>query len=182
METTLEIHWSYWCNPLELLVRPLGCTPSVRRKYTDLAEADRSLILEHFRQATMRWNPEVSAQSAVDNKSVKDEQKSHMIVATDACLPLLPSGESPIAARVLINYELPTKKETYTSRMTTCLAADGIVINMVVGGEVVTLKSLEESSNLVIAEMPIHLINMSNANLFSKLPFYKTQALWREGT
>ena len=32
----------------------------------------------------------------------------------------------------------------------------GIVINMVVGGEVVTLKSLEESSNLVIAEMPIH--------------------------
>ncbi|KAM1294261.1 hypothetical protein ACFX13_014635 [Malus domestica] len=182
METTLEIHWSYWCNPLELLVRPLGCTPSVRRKYTDLAKADRSLILEHFRQATMRWNPEVSAQSAVDNKSVKDEQKSHMIVATDACLPLLPSGESPIAARVLINYELPTKKETYTSRMTTCLAADGIVINMVVGGEVVTLKSLEESSNLVIAEMPIHLINMSNANLFSKLPFYKTQALWREGT
>ncbi|KAM1079585.1 hypothetical protein ACFX2B_014132 [Malus domestica] len=156
METTLEIHWSYWCNPLELLVRPLGCTPSVRRKYTDLAEADRSLILEHFRQATMRWNPEVSAQLAVDNKSVKDEQKSHMIVATDACLPLLPSGESPIAARVLINYELPTKKETYTSRMTTCLAEDGIVINMVVGGEVVTLKSLEESSNLVIAEMPIH--------------------------
>ncbi|XP_070668208.1 ATP-dependent RNA helicase FAL1-like isoform X2 [Malus domestica] len=100
----------------------------------------------------------------------------------NACLPLLPSGESPIAARVLINYELPTKKETYTSRMTTCLAEDGIVINMVVGGEVVTLKSLEESSNLVIAEMPIHLINMSNANLFSKLPFYKTQALWREGT
>ncbi|KAM2968333.1 hypothetical protein FF1_028493 [Malus domestica] len=104
----------------------------------------------------MRWNPEVSAQPAVDNESVKDEQKSHMIVATDACLPLLASGESPIAAHVLINYELPSKKETYTRRMTTCLAGDGIVINMVVGGEVVTLKSLEESSNLVIAEMPIH--------------------------
>jgi translation initiation factor 4A len=34
--------------------------------------------------------------------------------------------------------------------------ADGIVINMVVGGEVATLKALEESSNLFIAEMPIH--------------------------
>lgn len=33
---------------------------------------------------------------------------------------------------------------------------DGIVINMVVGGEVVTLKSIEESSSLVIAEMPIN--------------------------
>ncbi|TQD91639.1 hypothetical protein C1H46_022822 [Malus baccata] len=162
---------------------------SLASLYTDLAEADRSLILEHFRQATMRWNPEVSAQPAVDSESVKDEQKSHMIVATDACLPLLASGESPIAARVLINYELPTKKvrfsfflweldldvpqfhasiyadsycccamfkETYTRRMTTFLAGDGIVINMVVGGEVVTLKNLEESSNLVIAEMPIH--------------------------
>ena len=62
----------------------------------------------------MRWNPEVSAQPAVDSESVKDEQKSHMIVATDACLPLLASGESPIAARVLINYELPTKKVQFS--------------------------------------------------------------------
>ncbi|KAL9998791.1 hypothetical protein Hdeb2414_s0522g00910371 [Helianthus debilis subsp. tardiflorus] len=36
------------------------------------------------------------------------------------------------------------------------LNADGIVINMVVGGEVVTLKNIEESSSLVIAEMPIN--------------------------
>jgi hypothetical protein len=35
-------------------------------------------------------------------------------------------------------------------------AADGIVINMVVGGEVATLKALEETSGLLIAEMPIH--------------------------
>jgi len=34
--------------------------------------------------------------------------------------------------------------------------AEGIVINMVVGGEVATLKALEESSGLLIAEMPIH--------------------------
>lgn len=34
--------------------------------------------------------------------------------------------------------------------------ADGIVINMVVGGEVATLKALEENSGLLIAEMPIH--------------------------
>jgi translation initiation factor 4A len=34
--------------------------------------------------------------------------------------------------------------------------ADGIVINVVVGGEVITLKNIEESSSLVIAEMPIN--------------------------
>ncbi|KAK9948896.1 hypothetical protein M0R45_004450 [Rubus argutus] len=125
--------------------------------YTDLAGADRALILESFKQATTWWNPEVSAQSADDSGPVNDEQKSHMVVTTDACLPLLASGESPISARVLINYELPAKKEIYMRRMATCLAADGIVINMVVGGEVVTLKSIEESSNIVIAEMPINI-------------------------
>lgn len=45
-------------------------------------------------------------------------------------------------------------------RMATCLASDGIVINMVVGGEVVALKSIEETSNLFIVEMPIHIFEM----------------------
>uniref|UniRef100_A0A0D9XJ78 Uncharacterized protein n=1 Tax=Leersia perrieri TaxID=77586 RepID=A0A0D9XJ78_9ORYZ len=39
---------------------------------------------------------------------------------------------------------------------------NGIVINMVVGGEVATLKALEESSGLLIAEMPIHEILADN--------------------
>lgn len=34
------------------------------------------------------------------------------------------------------------------------------MINMVVGGEVVTLKSLEESSSLIITEMPINVSTM----------------------
>ncbi|XP_024022749.1 ATP-dependent RNA helicase FAL1 [Morus notabilis] len=125
--------------------------------YSDLPEADRASVLENFRQATTRWNQKVSAESGADCDIGKDEQKTHMIVVTDACLPLISSGEAPIAAHVLINFELPTKKETYTRRMSTCLASDGFVINMVVGGEVVTLKSLEENSNLVIAEMPINI-------------------------
>lgn len=127
--------------------------------YSDLAEAERALILDKFRHATMKWNKNAAVQSGSEEAG-NEEQKSHMIVATDACLPLLASGESPISSSVLINYELPTKKETYTRRMTTCLAADGIVINMVVGGEVVTLKSIEESSSLVIAEMPINVFEM----------------------
>ncbi|KAG2724450.1 hypothetical protein I3760_01G017300 [Carya illinoinensis] len=123
--------------------------------YSDLAEVERALVLEQFRKATMNWIKNISVQPGDDSEIEKEEQKSHMIVVTDVCLPLLASGELPISARVLINYELPTKKEIYMRRTTTCLAADGIVINMVVGGEVVTLKSIEESSNLVIAEMPI---------------------------
>lgn len=52
----------------------------------------------------------VIAQSGEDKEIKKGEDKSHMVVVTDACLPFLASGESSISARVLINYELPTKK------------------------------------------------------------------------
>lgn len=133
---------------------------SISPLYSDLSEVDRSLVLDKFRQGTIKWNKNATIQCADDEETGKEELKSRMIVATDACLPLLAFGEAPVSARVLINYELPTKKETYMRRMATCLAADGIVINMVVGGEVVTLKSIEESSSLVIAEMPIHIFEM----------------------
>ncbi|GAV82425.1 hypothetical protein CFOL_v3_25877 [Cephalotus follicularis] len=128
---------------------------SLSSLYSDLAVAERTLILENFRHLTMIWNQKQTALSGDDSEIAEKEQKSHIVVVTDACLPL--PGESPISAPVLINYELPMKKETYNRRMATCLSADGIIINMVVGGEVVTLKSIEESRGLVIAEMPINI-------------------------
>lgn len=57
----------------------------------------------------MEWNEKVNAQSGNDSKDGKEEHKSHMIV-TDACLPLLASGELPLPTRLLINYALLTKK------------------------------------------------------------------------
>ncbi|KAG1330719.1 ATP-dependent RNA helicase eIF4A [Cocos nucifera] len=129
---------------------------SLSSLYSDLAECERALVLEKFRHSTVEWSQINNAHPGDDlDGNVAD--KSCMIVVTDVCLPLVASGEAPLLARILINYELPTKKETYLRRMSTCLAADGIVINMVVGGEVVALKGLEESNGLVIAEMPINI-------------------------
>ncbi|XP_010666624.2 uncharacterized protein LOC104883764 isoform X1 [Beta vulgaris subsp. vulgaris] len=126
---------------------------SLSSLYSDLADSDRAQILESFHHATTKWN-QSDVQSSHGGENEEEGPKSHMVVVTDACLPITPS-ESPLPARVLINYELPVKKEIYMRRMAACLASDGIVINMVVGGEVVTLKSIEEGSNLIIAEMPI---------------------------
>ncbi|XP_022555738.1 eukaryotic initiation factor 4A-I-like [Brassica napus] len=132
--------------------------------YSDLGERERASVLEKFRQATINWNQHLN--SAIvgeegleesETREEEDEKKSHLVVVTDVCLPMLSSGESSLSSRVLINYELPTKKETYTRRLTSCLASGGIVINMVVGGEVTTLRSLEESSGIIIAEMPINI-------------------------
>ncbi|XP_071724987.1 uncharacterized protein [Rutidosis leptorrhynchoides] len=130
---------------------------SLASLYSDLADAERSLVFDNFRQATMRWNQKAPVHLGEDGEVVQEGQKAQMIVVTDTCLPVLSCGEPSISARILINYELPLKKETYMRRMATCLAPDGIVINMVVGGEVVTLKTVEESSGLVITEMPINI-------------------------
>ncbi|RCV42865.1 hypothetical protein SETIT_9G249600v2 [Setaria italica] len=125
--------------------------------YSDQAEAERASILEKFRQETIQWNQTTKATDITESSKPESiGTKLSIIVATDACLPLATMAEAPLMARVLMNYELPTKKEAYLRRMSTCLAADGIVINMVVGGEVATLKALEETSGLLIAEMPIH--------------------------
>ncbi|ESQ53383.1 hypothetical protein EUTSA_v10026229mg [Eutrema salsugineum] len=150
-------------DELDALCSSLSTLPyiSLAALYSDLAERDRTLVLEKFRKATINWNQQLNSavvEEALDeSEAEKEEKKSHLVVVTDVCLPLISSGESSLSARVLINYELPTKKETYTRRMTTCLAPGGIVINMVVGGEVTTLKSLEESAGIIIAEMPINI-------------------------
>ncbi|KAI9089246.1 hypothetical protein K1719_029525 [Acacia pycnantha] len=128
--------------------------------YSDLAESERAHILEKFQQVTTQWSQVNHVGTENEDEDGKDEQRSHMIVVTDACLPLLASGESPLSGHLLINYELPAKKETYMRRMATCLAADGFVINMVVGGEVVSLKGIEESSGIVIQEMPMQILDI----------------------
>ncbi|KAL6553146.1 hypothetical protein OROGR_006988 [Orobanche gracilis] len=119
---------------------------SVSSLHSDLPEACRVEVLDNFRQATITWNRLARDEEAEGKAEKEEERKSHLIVVTDACLPLLGS-ELPVCARILINYELPTKK-------------NGIVINMVVGGEEAILKTLEESISLVIAEMPIHIFEI----------------------
>ncbi|VFQ58384.1 unnamed protein product [Cuscuta campestris] len=129
---------------------------SIFALYSDLGEPERMHIFVRFRQAVMRWN----RQSVVAEGERKEEGECHVIVVTDVCLPLVNSGELPFSARALINYELPAKKETYMRRVATCLAADGIAINMVAGGEAVNLRNIEESSGCVISEMPINIFEM----------------------
>ncbi|KAL9158162.1 hypothetical protein ABFS82_08G049300 [Erythranthe guttata] len=96
---------------------------SVSSLYSDLSEADRARVLDNFRQATVRWNRLGREEEADMEVEKEEENKSQLIVVTDACLPLLASSELPVSARILINYELPNKKETYMRRMAACLSA-----------------------------------------------------------
>ncbi|CAN7001924.1 unnamed protein product [Brassica oleracea var. botrytis] len=50
----------------------------------------------------------------------------------------------------------------------------GIVINVVVGGEVTTLKSLEESSSIIITEMPINISRSYNSGLLRSEGYHQS--------
>ncbi|XP_078444814.1 initiation factor 4A-like protein [Wolffia australiana] len=114
--------------------------------YSDQSDAERASILNKFRKTTAQWNSD----------GAEGQLQSHLLVVTDASLPMISSAETQLQARILINFEVPTK-ETYARRMSTFLAAGGIAISMVVGGEVVALKALEEGIGFSIKDMPIHI-------------------------
>ncbi|KAJ3673689.1 hypothetical protein LUZ60_005681 [Juncus effusus] len=123
--------------------------------YSEQAEMERATVLEKFRMTTIQWNQAQNYNASNNIETENLHRKACLVVSTDSCLPSQALGEAPLMARLLINYELPTKKEAYFRRISSCLATDGIVINMVVGGEVAVLRGLEESSGLIITEMPI---------------------------
>lgn len=83
-------------------------------QYSDLAEDERAFVLDKFSQVVTRWN-QVNHTGEGNEDDLGKDDRSHMIIVTDACLPLLTSGESPMNAHLLINYELPTKKVFYFS-------------------------------------------------------------------
>lgn len=153
--------------------------------HSDLAEVERASSIEKFRQVVNDWTLKHEAEPEGFHEEV-EKQNSHILVMTDSCLPMQALGEAPLSAQVLINYDLPGKKEAYLRRLAACILGipfpisskvygatipamttaststinhshGAIVINMVVGGEIVRLKNIEEGCGIVIEEMPIHI-------------------------
>lgn len=144
--------------------------------HSDQGDAERAEALSKFHAIVVDWNHRVCETNVLKSEAGNGEEKakpkkSGLLVTTDACLPAAALGEPSLGARVLIHYDLPTKKESYLRRMAACLAsaptvvgttnfggiAGGIVISVVVGGEVGLLRSIEEGCSVVIDEMPIHI-------------------------
>ncbi|CAM6102855.1 unnamed protein product [Calypogeia fissa] len=148
--------------------------------HSDLEESERTTSLETFRLSMSEWNYFNVERSSVEQPEAGLRPgKSQVLVMTDVCLPSHALGETPLPARIMINFDIPSKKESYSRRMAACLGSPlavpstgsvnnsgggpsgfiggKMVINMVVGGEVSALRSLEESSGIVIDEMPINI-------------------------
>ncbi|KAG0595623.1 hypothetical protein M758_UG182700 [Ceratodon purpureus] len=139
--------------------------------HNDQGDSERAETLSRFHAIVGYWNHSPAKSSALevvgDGVEKVEPKKSGLLVTTDACLPSAALGEPSLGARVLIHFDLPTKKEAYLMRLAACLgsappvvghtaifggiAGNGIVISVVVGGEVGLLRSIEEGYGVVIA-------------------------------
>lgn len=137
---------------------------SICRQYSDLAEDERAAVLEKFRQMTIRWNQISHAAGEGNEDEVEKHDKSHMIIVTDACLPLLASGEAPLNAHLLINYELPPKKVLpfvlYCDFSYLFFLVSHIIFpsSLACEEDPLSTNQLQNSKNCVLADVPLFLL------------------------
>ena len=83
-------------------------------QHSDQGDLERAETLSSFHAIVGDWNHSPSKTSALKLEGDGDEKvepkKSGLLVTTDACLPSAALGEPSLGARVLIHYDLPTKK------------------------------------------------------------------------
>lgn len=87
---------------------------TLREQHSDQGDSERAENLSRFHTIVGDWNHSPSKNSVVKLEDVGDEKvkpkKSGLLVTTDACLPSAALGEPSLGARVLIQFDLPTKK------------------------------------------------------------------------
>jgi len=121
--------------------------------HSDQSDAERVAVLTSFQQTVTLWNRFKKGDGAD-----RPPGKPHLLLSTEACLPHHQLGEHPLGCRLLINYDIPTKKEGYHRRLSCCFSqAGGVVVNVVVAGDVSSFRKLEEASQITMVEMPIEI-------------------------
>ena len=118
--------------------------------HSDMHSGWRKSVLDKFNES--RGPP------GGDRNDAESPQQSKMkiLVSSDVCLPK-PSAESELKRNVtmLINYDIPTKKEQHMKRVSCISGSKGIFIHFLVANEVGMLKPLETFTSQTIEEMPL---------------------------
>lgn len=84
-------------------------------QHSDQGDVERAEALSNFHAIVGDWNhsackTSVPKAEAGNGDEKAEPKKSGLLVTTDACLPASALGEPSLGARVLIHYDLPTKK------------------------------------------------------------------------
>jgi hypothetical protein len=88
------------------------------------------------------------------------------LITTEAPLRAINKESTPLAPTLLINYDIPVRKEDYIRRIATVLGGRSkaekhrLCINFLEAGKVHELRELEEFAEREVREMPVHVADV----------------------
>jgi translation initiation factor 4A len=88
------------------------------------------------------------------------------LITTEAPLRAINKEYTPLAPTLLINYDIPVRKEDYIRRIATVLGGRSkaekhrLCINFLQAGKVHELRQLEEFAEREVKEMPVHVADV----------------------
>jgi hypothetical protein len=94
-----------------------------------------------------------------------------VLITTEAPLRAISKDSTPLAPTLLINYDIPVRKEDYVRRIATVLGGRAkaeklrLCINFLEAGKVHEVRQLEEFAEREVREMPVHV-----ADVFEQAP------------
>ncbi len=179
---------SLWCLYSDMSEREIDIeVQSFRRSVaaitTKLKKSDSNTALEHENAllgnqdgAQIIENRENPPRRDRDLQNSEEDKKQSSslpqfrslcaLITTEAPLRAINKESTPLAPTLLINYDIPVRKEDYVRRIATVLGGRAkaekhrLCINFLEAGKVYELRQLEEFAEREVKEMPVHVADV----------------------
>mmetsp|Transcript_21790 Transcript_21790/g.38830 ORF Transcript_21790/g.38830 Transcript_21790/m.38830 type:complete len:237 (-) Transcript_21790:75-785(-) len=162
-------------------------TSSVFCLHSDMGEHERRVVLQGFKAALdtsaadTPGSPPLGDVWEMDGIMIECPRASSfsgrlplgakIIAVTDVCLKTSQKDLHAAGVRLLVNYDMPTRKELYHHRLACLLGAKGqrggrggSAIHMVVAGEVGEFRSIETYTPNAIMQVPVRISDILDAD------------------
>jgi superfamily II DNA/RNA helicase len=147
------------CNSRDTLDE-LVCTLSKLNYDCDVLHSDmhsgwRQSVLDNFNASRSRPDPIQDDSERAETAAAPTQSNLKILVSSDVCLPKPSAEELKRNVTMLINYDIPTRKDQHLKRLSCVSGSKGIFIHILVANEVGMLKPLETFTSQTIEEMPL---------------------------
>lgn len=139
-----------------------------------MSEREIDSHVQDFRQSSKVAKTTRDMQTGGDEGEIGDGAhanqslpKLRILVITDAPLRVIDKDLTPLGPTLLINYDLPNRKEDYVRRMMTILGSRArtsegqrLTINFFEAGQITKLRQFESFAEREVKEMPVQVADI----------------------
>ena len=138
--------------------------PKLKPKESLDSNGDTAVTLQQQHQ--LDRNSGVDGRRGHDNKEYQNSRSLCALLTTDAPLRAVNKDRIPLSPTILVNFDVPVRREDYGRRVATVLGGRGratgqrLCINFVEAGKVSELRQLEVFAEREVREMPVYVADV----------------------